>query len=232
MHLDDQYPERTQAFIDLIKLHQNSLSQLFLLGDLFEAWIGDDAPGECGKILIKLLSTLASQGIHCYIMHGNRDFLIQSKFTKKAQCGLLADPSLITLNNKRVLLSHGDLYCTDDVQYQLIRKQLRSDEWQKDFLSKSIDERSLMAAQARAESKNYQQDKEQSLMDVNQQAINDAFITYDADIIIHGHTHRPNVHSSQIKNKERIRYVLGDWYQSHPGSYVMANNTNVNLISL
>ncbi|MGV6850717.1 MAG: UDP-2,3-diacylglucosamine diphosphatase [bacterium] len=220
MHLDDLHPHRTQTFVDSISSYSQQLTGLYLLGDLFEAWIGDDAPGDCGKILIKLLSELQLNGVKCHIMHGNRDFLLGSDFIQQSGCILLDDPTIIELDGQRILLSHGDQYCLDDQAYQQVRTMLRSSSWQQEFLSHPIAIRQQMAQQARSESKKYQHDLDAALMDVNQQAIESALTQAKADIMIHGHTHRPDQHTFKIGTQSYHRYVLGDWYADQPGMMI------------
>jgi UDP-2,3-diacylglucosamine hydrolase len=163
--------------------------------------------------VLRDLKQLTASGVPVYVMLGNRDFLLGSEFEKMTGCTLLSDPSIINLYGTDTLLMHGDTLCTDDVDYQVFRKQVRNPEWQKAVLAKSIEERVKIAREARAESLIRTAEKSEAIMDVNAQAVENIFREYGVSRIIHGHTHRPAVHEITVDNKPVTRIVLGDWYE-------------------
>jgi UDP-2,3-diacylglucosamine hydrolase len=144
-------------------------------------------------------------------MHGNRDFLVGQDWCIKAHCELLAESKLITLGNEKILLMHGDSLCTDDIEYMKVRGMLRNPQWQQELLSKSIPERIEFAKQVRNESKESQKEKSYDIMDVNQTAVDKALSEAECSTLLHGHTHRPDIHQWVFEGQERSRYVLGDW---------------------
>ena len=188
------------------------------MGDLFEYWAGDDDL-EQHQVLIAAFKALASCGVKLYFMHGNRDFLIGARFCNATNIQLLADPSLITIQGKRVLLSHGDALCTDDVDYQHFRYQVRESQWQQDFLMQPLADRKQQIEAIRLRSEQEKSQKLAQIMDVNQDAVAALFSAYNyPELLIHGHTHRPNQHRLQIDGHLVTRWVLGDWYEQ--GSYL------------
>ena len=151
-------------------------------------------------------------------MHGNRDFLISEKFAKKHKISLIPDPTIININRKKILLMHGDTLCVDDKKYQEFRKLVRSSAWQSQMLEKPLSERLQIATKLRNESQIEIDLKDEFIMDVNNKEVDNVFDRYDVDELIHGHTHRPNIHKIKMKDKYVRRIVLGDWYKS---SYVL-----------
>ncbi|PVZ71668.1 UDP-2,3-diacylglucosamine diphosphatase [Pelagibaculum spongiae] len=212
LHLDASQPKAAESFFQLLQQLPGNTRQLYILGDFFEAWIGDDSPDPFHQQVMQQLKLATDTGLKIFFMHGNRDFLIGEDFAKTTGCELISDPMTIELDGKKVLLMHGDSLCTDDLEYQKIRPMLRNPQWQADFLSKSIPERIAFAQQARAESSEHTSQTNMSIMDTNQQAIEQIMKQHNVATLIHGHTHRPAVHSLQIDGQPAQRIVLGDWY--------------------
>jgi len=212
LHLDPSRPAVTRAFLDLLSGEAISADALYILGDFFEVWIGDDDDTELNQTVIEALKALTTKGTPVYIMHGNRDFLIGEQFCQQSGCQLIADPTVINLYGRNVLLLHGDSLCTDDTDYMAFRQQCRSQAWQNAFLSQGIEQRRQLAKQMRAESKTANSNKADDIMDVNQHEVLRMFTQHDVDLMIHGHTHRPAIH--QHKDSHAKRVVLGDWHNS------------------
>jgi len=220
LHLCDSRPNITQAFIAFLQNTAIKAEALYILGDLFEYWPGDDAI-ETGlhRTTIDALKKLSVQGVDTFLMHGNRDFLLSDGFAKAANITLLADPTLLHLYGKPVLLSHGDELCTDDIAYQQFRQQVRSITWKNQFLSQPLNSRIAYIEDLRIKSAQEKSQKSMSIMDVNADAVA-ALLRENAypPLFIHGHTHRPYQHFIQVDGHECVRWVLGDWYEQ--GSYL------------
>lgn len=214
LHLCESRPTVTQAFLNWLKTVASQGEALYILGDLFEYWIGDDAAQPLFITpIIQALKQLSATGVSVYLMHGNRDFLIGEGFTDACGITLLQDPYLITWRGHQMLLSHGDALCTDDVAYQQFRDMVRQPDWQRHFLGLTIAERQAYADKARGQSEHDKHQKSMMIMDVNLQAV-DALLSahnYPA-YLIHGHTHRPARHSHQSIEISSERLVLGDWH--------------------
>ncbi len=225
LHLCDSRPEITQQFIVFLQTTAKQAQNLFILGDLFEYWAGDDDIDDSHiAAIISALKALSTSGTCIYFMHGNRDFLISDKFAIATGITLLTDPSLLNLYGKRILLSHGDELCTDDVAYQAFRIQVRDPAWQQDFLNQSLSSRKAYIESLRLHSEQEKSAKPMDIMDVNADAVEALFRLYDyPEIMIHGHTHRPNTHSIKVDNHVCTRWVLGDWYEQ--GSYLKLDAT-------
>ena len=213
LHLESSRPEIGEQFIKFLMDEAVDADALFILGDLFEAWVGDDDPNpHYGKIKNEL-SALVKNGMPVFFMHGNRDFMIGDRFSMETGIQLLPDPFVASVYGQDVMLSHGDAYCTDDAQYQAIRTMTRNPDWQAMMLQKSLAERQAFAAQARADSKAHGESINEQISDVNLEAIEEAIRSHKVKIMLHGHTHRPNVHAHSIDGVEAKRIVLGDWYE-------------------
>ncbi len=223
LHLSGERPGIIKLFHEFLRNQASQSKALYILGDLFEAWIGDDAIPSEMKSVITDLSTLTTGGVPVFIMAGNRDFLMGVEFEKLSGCTLLNDPTIIDLYGTSTLLMHGDTLCTDDVDYQEFRSQVRNPAWQSDFLSKPIEERLAISKHARQESTKRTKEKSEDIMDVNPQAVEETFRQHEALQIIHGHTHRPAIHKLVIDNKPVKRIVLGDWYSQASVLKVNAN---------
>jgi len=207
LHLEQNKPHLTKAFENFIDSKVNLHDELFILGDFFEQWIGDDNEDDFIKSVKNILKDKTAKGLKIYFMHGNRDFLIGDKFCKEVGAILLDDPYIINLEEKKIMLMHGDSLCTDDEDYQNFRNLVRSKEWQEDFLSKDLIERKEVAKNLREISSLENQTKNENIMDVNQSEVIKIIENHSVDVLIHGHTHRPFVHDENGVP----RMVLGDW---------------------
>ena len=207
LHLEQNKPHLTKAFKNFINSKVNLDDELFILGDFFEQWIGDDNEDNFIKSVKNILKDKTAKGLTVYFMHGNRDFLIGDKFCKEVGAILLDDPYIINLEEKKIMLMHGDSLCTDDEDYQNFRNLVRSKEWQEDFLSKDLIERKEVAKNLREISSLENQTKNENIMDVNQSEVIKIIENHSVDVLIHGHTHRPFVHDENGVP----RMVLGDW---------------------
>lgn len=213
LHLDPARPRITQLFLQFLTREARHAQALYILGDFFEAWIGDDDPDPHHAEVIAAVRALTATGVPVYFMHGNRDFLIGSGFSGQTGCTLLADPTRVELYGMLTLLMHGDLLCTDDLEYQKFRRQVRDPAWQKAFLAKPLVERRGFAQRARAQSQTQTAAKPGYLMDVNQQEVERVMQEHRVTRLIHGHTHRPGVHRIGTNGRNLTRIVLGDWYE-------------------
>ena len=211
LHLQENRPELTKAFKKFLISHAANVDSLYILGDLFEAWIGDDFENDFILEVKSELKKYSSLGKKIYLMHGNRDFLLGEKFCEEIGGFLLDDPTTIKINNFEITLMHGDSLCTDDLDYQSFRTVVRDEKWQIDFLEKEISERIELAQNLREVSKIENKDKDHQIMDVNIMAVNEIFQRFKNNILIHGHTHRPKIH----EEKYGTRYVLGDWEKQY-----------------
>mgnify|MGYP001484654873 FL=1 len=207
LHLSDKHPELTQAFFKFLEESKEACTHLFILGDLFEAWIGDDDDSPIHIEIKEALKAFTTNGPETFFMHGNRDFLVGEAFAKETGITLLPDPYTLEINNQKVILSHGDFLCTDDKDYIDFRNQVRNQDWQNNFLEKPLDERKQIAATLRADSKEATSKKSNEITDVNNQSVKNFIHEHQPDLFIHGHTHRPNIHD--VGSSKRI--VLGDW---------------------
>ena len=213
LHLDAVRPEITELFLKFLKEEARRASSLYILGDFFEAWIGDDDDDPHHARVMAGLKELTAGGVPVSLMHGNRDFLIGGGFAARTGVKLLPEPTVLDLYGTPTLLMHGDTLCTDDKEYQMVRRMLRDPAWQKDYLSKSLTERRAIAAHAREQSKLHTASKAEYIMDVNHKAVEDAMRKHGVTRMIHGHTHRPAVHRHTIDGRDLERIVLGDWYE-------------------
>lgn len=230
LHLDPQRPEVTALF-EHFMLHEAPRARaLYILGDLFEAWIGDDDDAEFSRAMIARIRQVADSGVPVHFMHGNRDFLVGGRFARETGCALLPDPTVIDLHGQRALLSHGDLLCTDDVEYQHERARVRDPAWQEAILAKPLDERRALARDARARSRENKRRKPDEIMDVNQDAVRDTLRRHGVHLMIHGHTHRPAVHDIEVDGVAAQRIVLGDWHAV--GSVLRCNDHGCRLETL
>lgn len=215
LHLDPSQSEIVDLFLKfLIKCHQD-VDALYILGDFFETWIGDDDTNEFNLTIIKALHEATQKGLPIYFLHGNRDFLIGKKFLKQTGCTLLDEETVIDLYGVRVLLMHGDTLCTLDENYQKARKKLRNPIVQQIFLSLPLKLRRLIATKMRAKSATYTQTTSKHLMDVTQTEVYNKLQKHNSQLIIHGHTHKPGIHSDRI--------VLGAWHNTGNGLMWHAN---------
>jgi len=214
LHLSAQRPATIALFLEFLRKQAAQAEALYILGDLFEYWIGDDSAAQTdNQPIVQGLRTLTASGVPVSVMHGNRDFLIGSEFERLSGCHLLTEPATLTLYGETLLLMHGDTLCTDDVDYQKFRRMVRDPAWQQQFLAKSPAEREQMARNAREMSRTAMTDKPPEIMDVNQGAVEAAIKHHGIYHLIHGHTHRPAQHTFILDGKPARRTVLGDWYE-------------------
>lgn len=212
LHLDPARPDVAQAFFRFMEDEAPQAEALYILGDFFEAWIGDDLQHPFVDSVKQSLRTLTDKKTPVYLMHGNRDFLIGDQFCKETGCKLIEDPTLIELYGQKVLLMHGDTLCTQDIDYLAFRSMVRNTAWQKDFLSKSLQERLAIAESIRAASKEKTSELQYEIMDVTQSEVEKVMTQQNVQLMIHGHTHRPAVHQLEVNGKTAERVVLGDWH--------------------
>lgn len=225
-HLCDSRPHITQAFTAFLASTAANAQALYILGDLFEYWAGDDAIASgTHQAVIQALKKLSNHGVPVFLMHGNRDFLLFNGFEKATGIHFLPDPCLLTLFDKPVLLSHGDALCTDDVAYQQFRAEVRTTSWQTQFLSQPLARRIAYIEELRDKSEIEKSTKSMQIMDVNDDAVNAILRKFDyPPLFIHGHTHRPQKHTHKLDGHECQRWVLGDWYEQ--GSYLELSAMN------
>lgn len=217
LHLDATRPEITAHFLRFLATEARTADALYILGDLFEAWVGDDDPSDAGRAVAEALHGVADAGAPVYFQRGNRDFLVGAAYAARAGFAILPDPAVIVLGGAPVLVSHGDLLCTDDHAYQAFRAQTRDPAWQAQFLAQPLQARLAFAAQARAASQARQGELQQAgtmetITDVAAAAVDEMFARYGVDTMIHGHTHRPAIHRLTAGGRQCRRIVLGDWY--------------------
>ena len=213
LHLTPEHPDSGNWFREFMEKAKGKFTQIYILGDLFEVWVGDDGAGLLGQEQIQnIIRDVADSGIEFFFIHGNRDFLVGEDFAKQSGCTILADPTVINLDGTRVLLSHGDAFCTDDVEHQEKRAQMVTSKWKIAFLNKPVEERINTAMEMRQKSERNKQFKPMEIMDVNQAHLEKVMQDFDVRTLIHGHTHRPAVHDFQLNGKSARRFVLGDWY--------------------
>ncbi len=214
LHLQEKKPQVTEAFLTFLDGIAKETERLYILGDLFETWIGDDLKSDLTSKIKEKFKLLHISSTSIFAMHGNRDFLIGEKFCEETGITLLEDPSKLELFGKDTLLMHGDLLCTKDVAYQEFRNTSRNPQWKKEFLDKPIEEREKITQELRTKSKKAPSQKEDEIMDVSPDAVEEIMTTHDVNLLIHGHTHRPKVHSLKINETPAQRIVLGDWDKS------------------
>lgn len=219
LHLDPERSDIQDCFDQFINScldsttdrNQIEIDAVYILGDLFELWIGDDASIPIYQHAVRQLKRLTDNGIKLFVMHGNRDFLMGTEFEKATGCLLIPDLYHLTIQSETFLLSHGDIFCTDDVEYMKFRKMVRDPVWKKKFLEQSIAERIRVAQTMREESKHRGLEKQAEIMDVNQDTVESIMLEENVNTLIHGHTHRPATHNFLLKNKTARRIVLPDW---------------------
>lgn len=213
LHLESSKPEIGKQFLDFLGGEARGADALYILGDLFDSWVGDDDPNPHYAVMKRALRALVDSGVSVFFMHGNRDFMIGTTFARETGISILDDPEAIELHGEKVLLSHGDALCIDDKQYQQVRLMTRSPEWQAMMRAKPLAERLAFAENARQQSQEYNDSVGEDIMDVNQDAVVGTFRNREIDVLLHGHTHRPAIHEIELKGRTGRRIVLGDWYE-------------------
>ncbi|EPC04512.1 hypothetical protein L861_04080 [Litchfieldella anticariensis FP35 = DSM 16096] len=216
LHLDTDTPEIADGFFAYLDGHARNAEALYILGDFFEAWIGDDildhpAMAPLATQVVEALRRVSDAGTHLYLMHGNRDFLLGERFATDAGLTLLPDPTVIELAGERVLLMHGDSLCTRDTAYMAFREQARNPQWQAQVLAMPIEQRLELAKNLRMQSGEAISNKAEDIMDVTADEVVRVMAEHDVRTLIHGHTHRPAVHSLEVNGRPATRMVLGDW---------------------
>ncbi len=231
LHLEDSVPDTTTCLLEFLRGPAREAEALYILGDLFESWIGDDALSETARQVAAASATLNSCGVPCFFMHGNRDFLLGEDFASRAGMTLLPESVVIDLYGHPTLLLHGDSLCIDDLDYQAFRRQSRNPAWQAAILALSIDERLEMARNARDASNQHTGSASMEIMDVNEAAVRAGFREHGVNRMIHGHTHRPAIHHYELDGgRPAERIVLADWYSV--GSYLQVTAGKIQSINL
>lgn len=228
LHLSTEEPAITAGFLRLLAGEARAADALYILGDLFEAWIGDDDPNPLHTQIADAIHALVNSGVPCYFIHGNRDFLIGQRFARQSGMILLPEEQVLTLYGKRILIMHGDTLCTDDIGYLRFRAKVHQPWLQKLFLALPLFIRQRIAAKMRAGSKASNQTKSETIMDVNPQAVIDVMARHQVQHLIHGHTHRPAIHDLVIGHHPARRYVLGAWHRE--GSMIKVSDTDIGLL--
>lgn len=212
VHLKASLPQTTQAFLDFLRNQAIEAKQLYLLGDLFEYWAGDDDIASLyNRQIITALRDASDAGVKIFWIAGNRDFLIGAEFATATGATLLSDPSVVTIAGQRIALAHGDAQCTDDSDYMAFREKVRQREWRRNFLAMPLAQRKAIIEGLRNDSREAQRAKSYAIMDVNERAIMSLFDATATSFLIHGHTHRPARHELEWRGASRTRYVLPDW---------------------
>ena len=230
VHLGEDFEPSIEQFLEFLSSHAARAESLYILGDLFESWVGDDDRSDAAQRVCAALRTLTASGVPAFVLHGNRDFLLGAGFGERTGCVLLSDPVLAELDGERVLITHGDALCTDDHSYQELRSIVREPLWQRRFLALPLVNREVLADEARAGSRRHIARTVPTIMDVNPGAVDRAFRAAGVRRMIHGHTHRPGVHDLTIDGKSAQRIVLGAWYEQ--GSYLSYERGRYDLRSL
>jgi len=211
LHISIEKPEITRRFISFLQNQAREASAVYILGDFFDTWVGDDDNTPPNKKIKQHLKQLTDSGTHVFLQQGNRDFLLGQQFCNESGLTLLDEYTVIDLFGVKTLLTHGDLLCTDDIPYQAFRKKSRTDEWKQNVLTKPLLLRLLAARWYRFRSFFHKRKKTQDIMDVNQQTVVNTMQQYDCTRLIHGHTHREAIHNFELQNKPAQRFVLAEW---------------------
>lgn len=213
LHLDSERPAGVRQFLEFVERDAMQAEALYILGDLFEVWIGDDDTHPGHGPIIEALATLKRRGVACFFMQGNRDFLVGKRFAAATGCRLLDEYEVVELEGTRVLLTHGDLLCTDDTPYLALRATVRDPQWQRSFLAKPLTQRRTIANELRDRSQQAIAGKPPEIMDVNQQTVEATMREHNVRVLLHGHTHRPGIHHFDLDGARATRIVLGAWYE-------------------
>jgi UDP-2,3-diacylglucosamine hydrolase len=229
LHLSEERPEANERFIAFMEDTARQAAALYVLGDLFEYWIGDDDLGEpFNAVMTGFFARLVRGSVPVFLMHGNRDFLMGERFCRATGAELLADPAVVDVGGVKTLLMHGDTLCTDDLDYQGWRRTARSPAWQQQFLSQPLEARRRTVGALRDKSREVIQAKPAEIMDVNESAVREAFRGHGVTRLIHGHTHRPGRHEMEVDGRRCERWVLPDWYG--PGGYLEVSGGKPRLV--
>ncbi|MGO0675987.1 UDP-2,3-diacylglucosamine diphosphatase [Citrobacter werkmanii] len=229
LHLCTEEPAITAGFLRFLAGDARQVDALYILGDLFEAWIGDDDPNPLHHQIAAAIKSLVDSDIPCFFIHGNRDFLLGKRFARESGMTLLPEEKMLDLYGRKVLIMHGDTLCTDDAGYQAFRAKVHQSWLQKLFLALPLFIRQRIAAKMRANSKAANSSKSLEIMDVNQQAVIAEMEKHQVQWLIHGHTHRPAVHELTANGQPAFRVVLGAWHSE--GSMIKVTPDDVELIA-
>jgi UDP-2,3-diacylglucosamine hydrolase len=213
LHLDDARPRIVELFERFCRGDARDVDALYVLGDLFEAYVGDDDDAPLNARVAKALRGVADAGVPVHYLAGNRDFLVGEDYARRCGMDILADGTVVDLDGSPALILHGDVLCTDDAAYQAFRSQVREPAWQTAFLARPLSERRAFAAQARDASRAHTSTAEMAIMDANRDAVESALRKAGVSRMIHGHTHRPAIHDFSLDDQPAQRIVLGDWYE-------------------
>ena len=231
LHLSQETDAATQTLLRFLRDTASHAEALYVLGDLFEYWIGDEGLAQpYARQVVEGFKVLADHGVRTYFMHGNRDFLLGERVAHAGGLQLLSDPTVVDLYGTPTLLMHGDTLCSDDHEYQRFRAMVRNPAWQQAFLAKPLDERVRMAREVRGKSEQAKQVKDMTIMDVAFATVDDAFRAHRYPRLIHGHTHRPARHEHMVDGRGCERWVLGDWYDH--GSYLVCDADGCRAVQL
>ena len=232
LHLCDERPTTVDLFLKFLQTTATHADKLYILGDLFDAWVGDDDDSQTAAAVAEGLKQLNMAGTAIYIMHGNRDFLIGDRFCQACHANLLDDPTIINIADKAILLTHGDQLCTKDLAYQQARQVRIQPAWLKQLLQKSLAERKAIAEQYRQQSGESKSLLAKDIMDVTPEEVEHWFENYNVDIMIHGHTHRPARHQHQIKGVQKTRIVLPEWHADKASALAIDDNMTISLLEI
>jgi UDP-2,3-diacylglucosamine hydrolase len=229
LHLTEERPEANERFISFVEGKARDAEALYILGDFFEYWVGDDDLGDpFNAVIAGLLANLTRSGVRLYFLHGNRDFLIGERFCAATGARALPDPSVHEVEGVKTLLVHGDTLCTDDLEYQAWRRRARDPAFQAEFLAKPLAERRQAVLEMREKSRLVVQGKTPQIMDVNEHAVREAMRSHRVRRLMHGHTHRPGRHALEVDGERCERWVLPDWYGR--GGYIEVNRRGPRMV--
>ncbi|MGU6969405.1 UDP-2,3-diacylglucosamine diphosphatase [Salmonella enterica subsp. enterica serovar Oranienburg] len=229
LHLQTEEPAIVAGFLRFLAVEARQADALYILGDLFEAWIGDDDPNPLHREMAVAIKSLVDSGVPCFFIHGNRDFLIGKRFARESGMQLLPEEQVLTLYGRRVLIMHGDTLCTDDPGYLAFRAKVHTPWIQKLFLALPLFIRRRIAQKMRSDSKAANSSKSMEIMDVNPRAVVEVMEKHQVQWLIHGHTHRPDIHTLSANGEQAHRAVLGAWHKE--GSMVKVTESDVELIT-
>jgi UDP-2,3-diacylglucosamine hydrolase len=230
LHIDASCRPIIRQFTEFLQTQARGADALYILGDLFDSWVGDDAPDAGQSAAIAAIKSLTASGVPCFVMHGNRDFLLGTRFCADTGARLLPDPVIVTLYGEPVLVMHGDALCTDDRAYQRLRATVRDADWQRQFLALSVAARRTLAGAARTGSQAHMASMQDAITDVNAESVAAALRAAGTSLLLHGHTHRPGIQSLSVDGRECARIVLGDWHNE--GSLLRWDSSGPELLSL
>ena len=213
LHLEAERPDIGKQFLRFLETDAKEADDLYILGNLFEAWVGDDDPNTHYFAIKRALRKLDDAGISVYFMHGDRDFMVGPGFANETGVEILKDPYEVSMYGQKALLSHGDILCTDDIKYQKVRSMVRDPDWQASMRAKPLKERLRIAEEARRKSLEQTINQSLQIADVNEDAVEAMIRERNVDVLVHGHTHRPGVHTIDLGNRKAKRIVLGDWFR-------------------